>query len=62
MKLKTYLVNHSNGLALVSLDDQRPFRAYWPLKMTQVIGGRRWSLSLVRLQGDEPTLIEGETR
>jgi hypothetical protein len=28
---RTYLVNSSGRLALVSLDDAQPFRAYWPV-------------------------------
>ncbi len=30
MSIRDYLPNTSTRLALVSLDDQRPFRAYWP--------------------------------
>lgn len=57
-RIKTYLVNSSDRLALVSLDDKRPFRAYWPLRLTQIVGGKRWSLSLVRYQTSEPQRIE----
>ena len=43
---RTYGPNTSDRLALVSLNDERPFRAHWPVRLTQIIGGKRWSLSL----------------
>lgn len=52
--LRPYLPNTSARLALVSLDDPEPFRAYWPMRFTQLVGGRRWSLSVVRYQTPAP--------
>lgn len=43
--LRPYLPNTSTRLGLVSLDD--PGKAHWPVRLTQIIGGRTWSLSLV---------------
>lgn len=57
---RTYLPNSSRNLALVSLRDRRPFRAYWPLHLTQLVGGKTWSISLVRYTTDGPQLVEQE--
>ena len=56
-RAKTYLPNSSDRLALVALNDARPFRAYWPLRLTQLIGGKTWSLSIVRYQTKSPTPV-----
>ena len=56
-RAKTYLPNSSDRLALVSLDDKRPFRAYWPLRLTQLVGGKTWSLSIVRYQTKNPVPV-----
>lgn len=55
-RIRPYLPNRSRNLALVSLNDKRPFRAHWPLVLTQIIGGKTWSLSLVRYQTATPVL------
>ncbi|MGW6658895.1 hypothetical protein [Rhodococcus sp. NPDC055024] len=47
MSVREYLPNTSTRLAMVALDDQRPFRAYWPMRITQIIGGKTWSLSVI---------------
>lgn len=51
-RLRPYLPNSSDRLALVSLD--RPTAACWPLRLTQIVGGRTWSFSLVRYRTPEP--------
>ena len=56
-RLRPYLPNRSDRLALVSLDDERPFRAYQPIRLTQILGGRTWSLSLVRHTTQMPCLV-----
>ncbi|MBM4489391.1 hypothetical protein MWT96_20705 [Prescottella equi] len=48
MSIRDYLPNTSTRLALVSLDDQRPFRAYWPMRITQLVGGKTWSISFIK--------------
>ena len=57
MNLRPYLPNRSDALALVS--QQYPTRAYWPLTLIQIVGGRTWSLSIVRYQTDRPIPTEG---
>jgi len=59
MKISTYLYNNSNKLALVALDDKRPFRAYWPLRFIQIVGAKRWSLSLCIFSTEKPLLVKG---
>jgi len=54
MKISDYLYNSSDRLALVSLDDPQDFRAYWPLRLTQLVGGKTWSISFVRFQTPKP--------
>lgn len=56
-RLSPYLPNTSDRLALVHVDDERPFRAYWPMRFTQIIGGKRWSLSICRHLTDKPVLV-----
>lgn len=62
MSLRVYLPNSNDRLALVALDDERPFRAHWPVRLTQLVGGRTWSLSVVRYQTVAPvvTIPDGE--
>ncbi|PTR30610.1 hypothetical protein C8K36_102462 [Rhodococcus sp. OK519] len=48
MSLREYLPNTTTKLAMVSLNDQRPFRAYWPMRITQLVGGKTWSLSFIK--------------
>lgn len=52
---RPYLPNSSDRLALVSLD--RPTGALWPLRLTQIVGGRTWSLSLVRYRSPGPVPV-----
>jgi len=48
-KFKTYGPARTDGLALVSLSEtDRPFRAVWPVLIRQLLGGKRWSLSLIQ--------------
>ncbi len=54
MNLRPYLPNRSDKMALVSLDDERPFRAYQPIRLTQLVGGRHWSISLVTYRTARP--------
>lgn len=56
-RLRPYLPNRSDALALVSLNDKRPFRAHWPLTLVQIVGGRTRSLSVVRYRTREPVPI-----
>lgn len=56
-RLRPFLPNRSDALALVSLNDQRPFRAYWPLTLVQIVGGRTWSISFVRYRTPRPRVI-----
>jgi len=58
-RLSPYLPNTSDRLALVHVGDERPFRAYWPLRLTQIIGGKRWSLSVCRYLTDKPVPVAG---
>lgn len=53
-KLRPYLPNRSSRMALVSLDDERPFRAHWPLTLVQIVGCRAWSISFVRYATPSP--------
>lgn len=57
---RTYLMNRSDNLALVSLNDTRPFRAYWPMTFVQLVGGRRWSLSICRYSTPGPLVVNPE--
>jgi hypothetical protein len=57
-RLRTYLPNTSDRLALVSLADARPFRSHWPVRLTQIVGGRAWSLTLVTLTTPAPVLTD----
>jgi len=50
--LRPYLPNTSSRLALVSLD--RPDAAHWPIRLTQIVGGKTWSISFIRFQTPEP--------
>lgn len=59
-RLRRYLPNTSTKLALVSLDDERPFRAYWPMRFTQLLGGKRWSISVCVFRTETPVRIEEE--
>ena len=59
-RFNTYGPNTSDRLALVSLDDRRPFRAYWPVRFTQIVGGKRWSLSLCFYRTPKPVLVADE--
>ncbi len=52
---RPYIPNSTDRLALVSLD--RPTAALWPIRLTQIIGGKTWSLSLVRYRSREPMLM-----
>ncbi|NKR60220.1 hypothetical protein GS474_15930 [Rhodococcus hoagii] len=54
MSIRDYLPNTSTRLAMVSLDDQRPFRAYWPMRITQLIGGKTWSISFIKHHAPQP--------
>lgn len=56
--LRPYLPNTSNELALVSLSDREPFRAFWPIVLTQLVGGRTWSISFIRHKTLEPIPTE----
>lgn len=48
-RVKTYGPARTDGLALVSLEEtHRPFRAVWPVLIRQLLGGKRWSLSLIQ--------------
>ena len=53
--------NTSTRMALVSLDDAEPYRAHWRIRLTQIIGGKRWSLSLVTYQTPTPELVTRPT-
>ena len=54
MKFSTYGPNTSDRLALVSLNDRHRFSAYWPMRLTQIIGGKTWSISFTRFTTPEP--------
>lgn len=47
--LLTWLPNRTQVLALVSLNHAPVFRSYWPCSVTQIVGGKHWSLSVVHL-------------
>jgi hypothetical protein len=34
----------------------RPADAHWPIRLTQIVGGKTWSISFVRFQTREPML------
>ena len=56
-KFKPYLPNTSDRLSLVGRRanaSQPDFRAYWPLRLTQIVGGKRWSLALVWYKTPHP--------
>lgn len=55
-RLRPYVPNTSDKLALVSLDDKFKYRAHWPLRLTQIIGGKTWSLSFVRHPSQKPEI------
>lgn len=55
-KLRPYLFNTSDKLGLVSL--KHPSEAVWPLRLTQLFGGRKWSLALVVYETSRPMLTE----
>lgn len=59
MSIREYLPNTSTRLAMVSLDDRRPFRAYWPMRITQLIGGKTWSLSFIKHSTPRPVVEMG---
>ena len=50
--LATYGPNSSAGLSLVPT--KHPGAGHWPIRVTQIIGGKRWSLSFVYLLTPEP--------
>lgn len=57
---RTYGPNRSDKLALVSINDLRQrerFTAYWPLSITQIIGGKKWSINFIRYQTPQPVLV-----
>jgi hypothetical protein len=57
-RLKPYLPNHSDRFALVTVD--QPIRAWWRARIWQIVGGRTWSLSIIRL-APEPELVARPT-
>lgn len=57
-RLRTYLFNTSDRLALVSADGPR--RASWPMRFTQIVGGKRWSLSVCIFLTDKPVPARDE--
>lgn len=57
--LKRYGPNTSDRAGLVSLDDAEPFLAFWPMRFTQLVGGRRWSLSICVFRTGEPMATDG---
>lgn len=59
-RLSPYLPNTSDRLALVRVDDKRPFRTYWPMRFTQIVGGKRWSLSVCWRLTDKPVTVYDE--
>lgn len=60
IRLSDYLPNTSGRLGLVHVDDAHPFRAYWPMRFTQIIGGKRWSLSVCWRLTDKPVTVYDE--
>lgn len=56
--LRPYLPNSSTSLALVSREF--PADAFWPIRLTQIVGGRTWSLSFVTHM--TPTPVPSEQR
>lgn len=57
-RLRPYLPNRSDRLALVSTRDSNPFSAYWPLIITQLVGGKTWSISYIRHTTPRPIPTE----
>lgn len=57
--LRPYLPNRSAKLALVPAAGPFPHRAQQRVVLTQLVGGRTWSLSLVRHAGT-PQLLPGQ--
>ena len=57
---KDYGPNSSDRFSLVSASEsaQLDLRAHWPIVLTQLVGGKRWSLSLVRHTTPKPVLTE----
>lgn len=49
-----YGPNTSTALGIVALNDPQPFGAYWPMRFTQIIGGKRWSISLCVFRSEKP--------
>ncbi|MDH6284023.1 hypothetical protein [Prescottella agglutinans] len=60
MTIRDYLPHTSTRLAMVYLDDRRPFRAYWPIRNTQLIGGKTWALSFIKYSTQKPVEIKGD--
>jgi hypothetical protein len=50
--LRRYLFNHSNSVALVH---RHRSDIYWPMRLTQLVGGRRWSLAVIVYETAHPT-------
>ena len=56
-----YLPNSGN-FSLVSIDKADParrepdLRAHWPIRLTQLVGGKRWSISFVWHKTPHPIL------
>ena len=55
-RLRPYLPNTSDQMALVSLNEPGgpPFNAYWPMRLTQIVGGKTWSISFTRFKTPHP--------
>lgn len=60
MNWNDYLPNRDDSMALVSTEDPK-FRAFWPVRITQILGGKTWSLSIVRFKTDEPVIRRKRT-
>ena len=59
-RVRNYLPSTGN-FSLVGTDRLRPqpdLRAHWPIRLTQIIGGKRWSLSFVWHKTPHPVLTE----
>jgi hypothetical protein len=54
--LRPYLPNTSTKLAIVHQD--HPADAYWPMRITQIVGGRTWSISLINHRTPTPVPTE----
>ena len=46
-RYKEYIPNTSTDLAMVLVETVAPKQAFWPMRITQLIGGKTWSISLI---------------